>query len=74
MGAERLASFGELCAAYEGVTHEDRYRNYQQFLDAIIPTCEEFDVKMGADAGGPMAWRADFSGPSRQCAVGSPSV
>jgi mannonate dehydratase len=55
MGAERLASFGEHCAAYEGVTHEDRYRNYQQFLDAIIPTCEEFDVKMGADAGGPMA-------------------
>ena len=34
---ERLAGFSELNAAYEGVTHEDMYRNYQYFLDAIIP-------------------------------------
>ncbi|TNU73907.1 mannonate dehydratase [Miniimonas arenae] len=44
---ERLASFSELNAAYEGVTHEDMYRNYKYFLDAIIPTCEEYDVKVG---------------------------
>ena len=44
---ERLAGFSELSAAYVGVTHEDMYRNYQYFLDAIIPTCEEYDVKMG---------------------------
>lgn len=44
---ERLASFSELNAAYEGVTHADLYRTYAYFLDAIIPTCEEFDVKLG---------------------------
>ena len=44
---ERLASFNELNAAYEGVTHQDMYTNYKYFLDAIIPTCEEYDVKMG---------------------------
>ena len=44
---ERLAGFSELSVAYEGVTHEDMYRNYRYFLDAIIPTCEEHDIKMG---------------------------
>jgi mannonate dehydratase len=44
---ERLAGFSELSAAYQGVTHEDLYTNYRYFLDAIIPTCEEYDVKMG---------------------------
>jgi mannonate dehydratase len=44
---ERLAHFEELNAAYQGVTHEDMYRNYRYFLDAIIPTCEKYDVKMG---------------------------
>jgi mannonate dehydratase len=44
---ERLAGFGELNAAYEGVTHEHMYANYRYFLDAIIPTCEAYDVKMG---------------------------
>src|SRR6478609_7405921 len=44
---KRLAGFSELSDAYRGVTHEDMYTNYQYFLDAIIPTCEEYDVKMG---------------------------
>ena len=44
---ERLAGFSELNAAYEGVTHEDMYAHYKYFLDAIIPTCDEYDVKMG---------------------------
>lgn len=44
---ERLASFSELNAAYEGVTHDDMYANYKYFLDAVIPTCEEVDVKLG---------------------------
>jgi len=44
---ERLTSFNELNAAYVGVTHADMYVNYKYFLDAIIPTCEEYDVKMG---------------------------
>ncbi|PKQ31948.1 MAG: mannonate dehydratase [Actinobacteria bacterium HGW-Actinobacteria-2] len=44
---ERLASFAELNAAYVGVGHEDMYANYKYFLDAVIPTCEEYDVKLG---------------------------
>lgn len=43
---ERLEHFAELRAAYDGVTHDDMYRSYRYFLDAIIPTCEEHDVKM----------------------------
>ncbi len=44
---ERLAGFNELNAAYAGVTHADMYRTYSYFLDAVIPTCEEYDVKLG---------------------------
>ncbi len=44
---ERLAHFAELNEAYQGVTHEDMYDHYKYFLDAVIPTCEEYDVKLG---------------------------
>jgi len=44
---ERLAGFSEPNAPHEGVTHEDMYRTYQYFLDAVIPTCEQYDVKLG---------------------------
>ncbi|WP_017936445.1 mannonate dehydratase [Nocardioides sp. Iso805N] len=44
---QRLASFRELSVAYAGVSHEDMYRNYRYFLDAVIPTCEEYDVALG---------------------------
>ncbi|WP_159791884.1 mannonate dehydratase [Puerhibacterium puerhi] len=44
---ERLAHFRELDAAYAGVTHEDMYANYRYFLDAVVPACEEHDVKLG---------------------------
>ncbi len=44
---ERLTNFAELNAAYEGVTHENMYANYKYFLDAVIPTCEEYGVKLG---------------------------
>lgn len=44
---ERLASFQELKEAYVGVTREDMYASYKYFLDAVIPVCEEFDVKLG---------------------------
>ena len=43
---ERLAHLAELNAAYQGVTHEDMYRNYRYFLDAVIPTCEAADVTL----------------------------
>ncbi len=44
---ERLAGFSELNEAYQGVTHEDMYRTYRYFLDAVIPTCEQYDLKLG---------------------------
>ncbi|QZN85370.1 mannonate dehydratase [Cellulomonas sp. C5510] len=44
---ERLASFQELKEAYVGVTREDVYAHYRDFLDAVIPVCEEYDVRLG---------------------------
>ena len=43
---ERLAHFGELNEAYQGVTHDDMYANYTYFLDAVMPTCEAFGINM----------------------------
>ena len=43
---ERLAGFRELDAAYVGVTHDDVYDHYRYFLDAVVPTCEEWDVRL----------------------------
>ncbi|MCL2464507.1 MAG: mannonate dehydratase, partial [Micrococcales bacterium] len=44
---ERLAHFRELNAAYRGVTHQEMYTNYRYFLDAVIPTCERYGVRLG---------------------------
>ena len=44
---ERMAHFAELNDAYTGLTHADLYRNYKAFLDAVIPTCEKYDVRLG---------------------------
>lgn len=44
---ERLAGFAELNAAYHGVTHADLHASYRYFLDAVIPACEEADVRLG---------------------------
>lgn len=44
---ERLAHLRELTAAYEGVTHESVHESYRYFLDAVMPVCEEADVKLG---------------------------
>lgn len=43
---ERLAHLPELIEAYEGISREQYYRNYQVFLDAVIPTCEKYDLKL----------------------------
>jgi mannonate dehydratase len=43
---ERLEHFREIAAAYEGIGHEEMYANYKYFLDAVIPTCEKYDVKL----------------------------
>lgn len=43
---ERLERFNELEAMYEGITEEKLFENLKYFLEAIIPVCEESDVKM----------------------------
>lgn len=43
---ERLAHLPELMEAYQGMDHEKMYANYKYFLDAVIPTCEHYDVKL----------------------------
>ncbi|MBQ7907646.1 MAG: mannonate dehydratase [Clostridia bacterium] len=43
---ERMARLDELFRAYEGVDHEKLWANLKYFLEAIMPTCRECDIKM----------------------------
>ncbi len=43
---ERLANLKETFKQYEGFTAEHLWTNLKYFLDAIIPTAEECDIKM----------------------------
>lgn len=43
---ERLAEIERLFKAYQGVDEKKLRENMKYFLDAIIPTCEECDVRM----------------------------
>ncbi len=43
---ERMAKLDELFKAYEGITHEKLWSNLKYFLEAIMPTCRECDIKM----------------------------
>ncbi|PJM75670.1 mannonate dehydratase [Bifidobacterium simiarum] len=43
---ERLAHLPEFIEAYKGIDHDKYYENYKVFLDAVIPTCEKYDVKL----------------------------
>ena len=43
---ERLAHLPELMEAYQVMDHELMYANYKYFLDAVIPTCERYDVRL----------------------------
>lgn len=43
---ERLARIKDLFAAYEGFDDNRLRDNFKYFIDAIIPTCEKFDIKM----------------------------
>ncbi|MDR2600981.1 MAG: mannonate dehydratase [Spirochaetaceae bacterium] len=43
---ERMSRIKELFAAYTEVTEEKLRDNLKYFLDAIIPSCEKYDVKM----------------------------
>ncbi|AZP03604.1 mannonate dehydratase [Jeotgalibaca ciconiae] len=43
---ERLAKIQELFHAYEGYDDDKLRENFKYFIDAIIPTCEEYNIKM----------------------------
>lgn len=43
---ERMAQLKQLFAAYENISHEELSQNLKYFLDAIIPVCEECNIKM----------------------------
>ena len=43
---ERLAHLQELLDAYAPLGEEGLAENYKYFIQAIMPTCEEYDVKM----------------------------
>lgn len=43
---ERMPEIKELFEKYKSVTSDDLWNNLKYFLDAIMPVCEECDVKM----------------------------
>lgn len=43
---ERMAKLDELFKAYEGIDHEKLWDNLKYFLEAIMPTCRECNIKM----------------------------
>lgn len=43
---ERLENLAKLFDAYKDVTEEDLFQHLSYFLEAIIPVCEENDIKM----------------------------
>ena len=43
---ERMPEIKDLFEKYKGVTSDDHWNNLKYFLDAIMPVCEECDVKM----------------------------
>ena len=43
---ERMSTLKELFAKYADVTKEKLWANLKYFLEAIMPTCEECDIKM----------------------------
>lgn len=52
---ERMARIRELFEQYKGVDKEKLFRNLVYFLNAIMPTCEKYDVKMALHPDDP-AW------------------
>ncbi len=61
---ERMAEIKSLFAQYKHVSHEDLFRNLKYFLEAIIPVCEQYDVKMAIHPDDP-PW--DIFGLPRIC-------
>ncbi len=52
---ERLAELETTMARYQGVTPETLRENYRYFLAAVLPVCEECDVRMAVHPDDP-AW------------------
>jgi mannonate dehydratase len=44
---ERLAETSKLIKRYEGVTEQDLLANMGYFINAVIPECEKYNVKLG---------------------------
>lgn len=44
---ERMAHVKELFKLYEDIDEEKLFRNLQYFLEAIMPVCNKYDIKMG---------------------------
>jgi mannonate dehydratase len=51
----RKAEITDLFHKYEGMTAERLRENYKYFLDAIMPTCEKYEIKMAVHPDDP-AW------------------
>ncbi len=43
---ERMGEVKRLLSQYQSVSHEDLFENLKYFLQAIIPVCEQYDVRM----------------------------
>ena len=59
-----MAEIKHLFAQYQSVSHEDLFRNLRYFLEAVIPVCERYDVKMAIHPDDP-PW--DIFGLPRIC-------
>jgi len=52
---ERMAKIKELFALYKGINNENLFENLVYFLNAIMPTCEKYGIKMAIHPDDP-AW------------------
>jgi mannonate dehydratase len=52
---DRLKELKNVLKLYDGMDEEKLFKNYKYFLEAIIPTCEKYDVKMAVHPDDP-AW------------------
>lgn len=52
---ERLAELEKVLEIYKGIDAEKLFENYKYFLEAVIPTCEKYGVKMAVHPDDP-AW------------------
>ena len=49
-----MTELKKLFAQYASVSHEDLFRNLQYFLKAVIPMCEQYDVKLAIHPDDPL--------------------